>query len=336
MLSPEIPGAGINQELHGHSWMGGDDDSSSSDSDDVSEVSELEHFSAMLQKAQQLAVQAQQISTAQKRPRVTEKSRSTLYRQKRARKDLIEKGFYPLAEYVALMEKKSRGMDTQDRGTTRARDIPVVAEVEEAEGGEELLSSLAKNQGKHPTRAHDIAEEEESDGEPPGSGANGQDIHQTHVCGIPSIPKEWGTEEEPPGGLANGQDIHPSRKRDVPGGAEWQEEEEEGSDNDPPISIANSQANRPSHAYDFPRGAEEEEEESENELPSSSMSGQNRSPIHRQSIHDEGESEEVPQCSLGNGLDRRHGHGFPGRAKQHAEEEEEEEEEESDKDPPTT
>ncbi|KAH9955755.1 hypothetical protein BGW80DRAFT_1258010 [Lactifluus volemus] len=107
-----------------------------------------------------------------------------LTRQKRARKDLIEKGFYPLAEYVALMEKKSQGMDTQDRGTTRAHNIPIVAEVEEAEGGEELLSSLAKNQGKHLTRAHDIAEEEESDGEPPGSGANGQDIHQTHSGGL--------------------------------------------------------------------------------------------------------------------------------------------------------
>jgi hypothetical protein len=53
VLPPEIPGAGINnQELD-------DDNSSSSDSDNVMEVLELEHFSAMLQKSQQVAVQAQ-------------------------------------------------------------------------------------------------------------------------------------------------------------------------------------------------------------------------------------------------------------------------------------
>ena len=102
ILSPEIPDA----------------DSSSSDGDDVVEVAELEHFSGMLQKAQQLAVQAQKISTAQKQPReLTGKSRSTLYRQKRAKKELAKDGFHSLPNYMALMEKKSQGVHSQGRGT---------------------------------------------------------------------------------------------------------------------------------------------------------------------------------------------------------------------------
>ena len=83
-LSPEPLGVYPDSpELHDHISIEDDSDSTSSDCAEVVE-SALEHFSTILQKAQQLTVQAQRDrATAEKQPREgTGKSRTTIYRQK--------------------------------------------------------------------------------------------------------------------------------------------------------------------------------------------------------------------------------------------------------------
>jgi hypothetical protein len=173
---------------------------------------------------------------------LTGKSRSTLYRQKRAKKELAKDGFHSLPDYMALMEKKSQGVHSQGRGTTCTHNVPIVAEKEdeedEEEGDNELPSSLVKGQGECPTYTHDISritEDGLSDRESPSSDMNGQDIYPTCMCSIPCISEERRSEELP-SSLVNDHDTHPSRACHIPGGAK--EEEEEGSNEDVPTTIA--------------------------------------------------------------------------------------------------
>ena len=77
--------------------------------DELVEVTALEHFSAILQQAQQLATLAQKKQcTTQKWPaHYSGRSKRTEYRQKKARNDLALKGFLPLQEYMASKQPES-------------------------------------------------------------------------------------------------------------------------------------------------------------------------------------------------------------------------------------
>jgi hypothetical protein len=81
----------------------------------------LRHFNAVLQQAQQVAIQAQRDKdAARKRPRrYDKKSKSTLYRQKKAREDLASKGFLPLDEFMTQMQQRKVQDQAQSHGGTR-------------------------------------------------------------------------------------------------------------------------------------------------------------------------------------------------------------------------
>ncbi|KAH9014560.1 hypothetical protein EDB85DRAFT_1899154 [Lactarius pseudohatsudake] len=86
----------------------GDEDNSDAppDGPEIAEQSELEHFSAVLQRAQQIAVQLEKEKEKSKKcktpNRYTGKSQMTSYRHKRARFQLAEKGFFRVFKYFDL------------------------------------------------------------------------------------------------------------------------------------------------------------------------------------------------------------------------------------------
>jgi 5-methylcytosine-specific restriction endonuclease McrA len=79
-------------------------DTSSESSVEVVEETALEHFSAILQQAQQLAMKAEKDQHASRKRPVyyTGKSKRTEYRRKKARRDLATKGFLSLQEFAEL------------------------------------------------------------------------------------------------------------------------------------------------------------------------------------------------------------------------------------------
>ncbi|KAH9019297.1 hypothetical protein EDB83DRAFT_162376 [Lactarius deliciosus] len=81
-----------------------DEDGDDADGPEIAKQSELEHFSAVLRHAQQVAIQLEkerEISRKRKTPRqYTGNSQKTLYRRKKTKLQLAEKGFLGIFEYL--------------------------------------------------------------------------------------------------------------------------------------------------------------------------------------------------------------------------------------------
>ncbi|KAH9053760.1 hypothetical protein EDB87DRAFT_1704770 [Lactarius vividus] len=81
-----------------------DEDGDDTDGPEIAEQSELEHFSAVLRHAQQVAIQLErerEVSRKRRTPRqYTGNSQKTLYRRKKTKLQLAEKGFLGIFEYL--------------------------------------------------------------------------------------------------------------------------------------------------------------------------------------------------------------------------------------------
>ena len=133
----------------------GDEDDNASDTPEIVELSEIEHFTAVLQYAQRLAVEAER---AKKRTQATHppgKSERTMRRHKRAQRMLAEKGFLSLPEFVRRTSErenqkaKINAMVAAAMAQQNTSTQPVEEE-EEAEAEEEEKSS------QHPHGLSDV------------------------------------------------------------------------------------------------------------------------------------------------------------------------------------
>ncbi|KAH9038697.1 hypothetical protein EDB85DRAFT_1887750 [Lactarius pseudohatsudake] len=124
---------------------GPDTDHDPSDGPEISEQSELEHFSAVLQHAQQIAVQLEEEkerSRKRKTPKYYNgKSLRTSYRHKKARLQLAEKGFIGVFEYIDLQnhtgaKRGSNGAsDLTQKPSAKERPLPEEEEESSPEDG---------------------------------------------------------------------------------------------------------------------------------------------------------------------------------------------------------
>ena len=75
---------------------------------EIVEQTALEHFNAVLQKAQEVAAEAEK-KNPRKRPRkYTGKSDKTLRRHKKRREDLAKQGFLPVFDFIARMKERKQ------------------------------------------------------------------------------------------------------------------------------------------------------------------------------------------------------------------------------------
>ncbi|KAH9039781.1 hypothetical protein EDB85DRAFT_1887197 [Lactarius pseudohatsudake] len=129
----------------GDNAPGPDTDHDPSDGPEISEQSELEHFSAVLQRAQQIAVQLEEEkerSRKRKTPKhYNRKSLRTSYRHKKARLQLAEKGFIGVFEYIDLQnhtgaKRGSNGAsDLTQKPSAKERPLPEEEEESSPEDG---------------------------------------------------------------------------------------------------------------------------------------------------------------------------------------------------------
>src|SRR6266702_3905761 len=140
-LEPQVQD--FESDTDGDDAHGSDADQEPSDGPEIAEQSELEHFSAVLQHAQQIAIQLEkekERSRKRKTPRrYTGKSLKTSYWHKRARLQLAEKGFLGVFEYISLQkharaQKASNGASDLTQEPS-AKEGPVPEEEEEEEEG---------------------------------------------------------------------------------------------------------------------------------------------------------------------------------------------------------
>ncbi len=140
-LEPQVQD--FESDTDGDDAHGSDADHDPSNRPEIAEQSELEHFSAVLQRAQQIAIQLEkkkEMSRKRKTPRhYTGKSLKTSYRHKRARLQLAEKGFLGVFEYIGLQkhtraQKVSNGASDLTQEPS-AKEGPVPEEEEEEEEG---------------------------------------------------------------------------------------------------------------------------------------------------------------------------------------------------------
>ena len=99
---------GDRDDAHGSEGLN-NTDHDPSDGPEITEQSELDHFSAILQHAQKLAIQLEkekEKSRKRKTPRhYTGNSLKTSYRRKKAKLQLAEKGFLGVFEYLGLQKQ---------------------------------------------------------------------------------------------------------------------------------------------------------------------------------------------------------------------------------------
>ncbi|KAH9019768.1 hypothetical protein EDB85DRAFT_1896493 [Lactarius pseudohatsudake] len=95
-----------------------DEDGDDADGPEIAEQSELEHFSAVLRHAQQVAIQLErerEISRKRKTPRQytgNSQSQKTLYRRKKTKLQLAEKGFLGIFEYLDRHSQRANNRAT--------------------------------------------------------------------------------------------------------------------------------------------------------------------------------------------------------------------------------
>ena len=95
---------------------------------EIVEQSALDHFNAVLQKAQELAAKAER-ENPRKRPRkYTGKSKRTLKRRKTFQEDLAKKGFLSVFDFIAHMEEKAKKKKDSEQLIARASESEQVLE----------------------------------------------------------------------------------------------------------------------------------------------------------------------------------------------------------------
>jgi hypothetical protein len=88
----------------------GEEETYSDDDPGVVEQSELDHFNAILQKAQYLAAEAERQKKPQKRPKTYNgNSKRTRRRHKKQQKDLAKQGYLPVFDFIAHIKAGSAG-----------------------------------------------------------------------------------------------------------------------------------------------------------------------------------------------------------------------------------
>ena len=140
-LEPQVQD--FESDTDGDDAHGSDADHDPSDGPEIAEQLELEHFSAVLQHAQQIAIQLEkekEMSRKCKTPRhYTGKSLKASYQHKRARLQLAEKGFLGVFKYIGLQkhtraQKVSNGASDLTQEPS-AKEGPVPEEEEEEDEG---------------------------------------------------------------------------------------------------------------------------------------------------------------------------------------------------------
>ena len=94
---------------------------------EIVEQSELDHFSAVLQKAQELAAEAERKKTG-KRPRHYDgKSKRTLKRHKKKQEALAAQGYLSVFDFMAHVEEKAKKKKRLEQLVTRALESKQVS-----------------------------------------------------------------------------------------------------------------------------------------------------------------------------------------------------------------
>jgi hypothetical protein len=110
-LSPAVQESG--DELEGRGGRSLDKESNLQDSCDgpeITEQSKRDHFVAVLQEAQRVAVETQREKDKQRtRPKAyTGKSKRTLSRYKKDQVDLMKQGYLPVFDFIAHIKEKNK------------------------------------------------------------------------------------------------------------------------------------------------------------------------------------------------------------------------------------
>ncbi|KAH9016315.1 hypothetical protein EDB85DRAFT_1898189 [Lactarius pseudohatsudake] len=124
-----------------------DEDGDDADGPEIAEQSELEHFSAVLRHAQQVAIQLErerEISRKHKTPRqYTGNSQKTLYRRKKTKLQLAEKGFLGIFEYLDRHSQRANNRATSPGMTAMTMAVAGVTAANTTAAGATVAADMA-------------------------------------------------------------------------------------------------------------------------------------------------------------------------------------------------
>ena len=100
---------------------------------EIVEQSALNHFSAILQKAQSLAAEAEKKNPRKRPKRYTGKSEKTLKRRKKHREDLAKKGYLSVFEFIAHVKESAKKKEHMKQLVASATKCGHVSEESEPE-----------------------------------------------------------------------------------------------------------------------------------------------------------------------------------------------------------
>jgi hypothetical protein len=114
---------------------------------EIVEQSALDHFNAILQKAQQLAAEAERMKP-RKRPRRYEgKSKRTLKRHKKCREDLAKQGYLSVFDFMAHVKESAEKRAHLEQLVSRASESKQVSE-ESASEELDTITLVSKHVGQ--------------------------------------------------------------------------------------------------------------------------------------------------------------------------------------------
>ena len=144
------------------------DDYSSSNSSEIIEESALEHFSAVLQEAQRLAIQAEKARNERNQwpKRYTGKSATTMYRHKKEQEKMASKGFLKLGDFLQRKGEEAKAKARLAAIANKAATYHAIAIPEESEESSDIEGIRSAEEGLD--HGQELEEEEPEDVEPHG------------------------------------------------------------------------------------------------------------------------------------------------------------------------